>query len=153
MKVDSIMTTEFVSVSLDDTLFTIKKEFRHMLNDFNCMDYNMVQSCTRILDSLLTPENVPKNMPNEAVVLESYFVFAAIWAFGSGFTITDGVDMRKNFSSWWKSKWTRVKLPTKGSIYDFFVDKATFKFTPWAQIVPVINYDSADKDNNFTIVL
>ena len=125
-----------------DTLFAIKKEFRHMLNDFNCMDYNMVQSCTRVLDALLTPENVPKNCPNEAVVIETYFVFAAVWAFGSGFTISDGIDMRKNFSSWWKGKWTRVKLPTKGLIYDFFVDKASFKFTLWAQVVPTISYES-----------
>ena len=60
-----------------------------MLNDFNCADYNMVQSLCRVLESLLTNDNVPKNMPNEAVVIESYFVFAAVWAFGSGFTITD----------------------------------------------------------------
>ena len=134
-----------------ETLKAIKKEFRHMLGDFNCMDYNMIQSLTRVLDSLLTPENLPKNLPNEAVVIESYFVFAAIWAFGSGFTITDGVDMRKNFSSWWKSKWTRVKLPTKGLIYDFFVDKSTYKFTPWVQIVPTISYDSTTPMDTVTV--
>lgn len=134
-----------------DTIFAIKKEFRLMLSDFNCADYNMVQCCCRVLEALLTPENVPKNMPNEAVVLESYFVFAAIWAFGSCFTITDGVDMRKNFSSWWKSKWTRVKLPTKGLIYDFFVDKSTFKFTQWASVVPTISYDSTTPMDAVTV--
>jgi len=134
-----------------DTVFAIKKEFRHMLNDFNCMDYNMVQTCTRVLEALLTPENVPKGMQNEAVVLETYFVFAAIWAFGSAFTITDGIDMRKNFSSWWKSKWTRVKLPTKGMIYDFFVDKATFKYTPWSSIVPTISYESTTPMDTVTV--
>jgi len=134
-----------------DTVFAIKKEFRHMLNDFNCMDYNMVQTCTRVLESLLTPENLPKGMQNEAVALETYFVFAAIWSFGSGFTITDGIDMRKNFSSWWKSKWTRVKLPTKGTIYDFFVDKATFKYVPWSSIVPTISYDSTTPMDAVTV--
>ena len=142
---------ELFQTYVPDTLFAIKKEFRHMLPDFNCMEYNMVQSLTRVLDSLLIPENVPKNMQNEAAVIESYFVFAAVWAFGSGFTITDGVDMRKNFSSWWKSKWTRVKMPTKGQIYDFFVDKSTYKFTPWVQIVPTISYESTTPMDSVTV--
>eukprot|EP00960_Hanusia_phi_P043076 755854-Hanusia_phi.AAC.6 len=142
---------ELFSIYVPDTLFAIKKEFRHMLPDFNCLDFNMVQSLTRVLDGLLTNENVPKDMQNEAVVIETYFVFAAIWAFGAGFTITDGVDMRKNFSNWWKSKWTRVKLQPKGMIYDFFVDKATNKFTPWAQVVPQIQYESTVPMDSVTV--
>jgi dynein heavy chain, axonemal len=142
---------ELFQTYVPDTLFAIKKEFRHMLPEFNCMEYNMIQSLTRVLDSLLITENIPKNMQNEAVVIESYFVFAAIWAFGSGFTVTDGIDMRKNFSSWWKSKWTRVKMPTKGQIYDFFVDKGTYKFNPWVQIVPSISYDSSTPMDSVTV--
>jgi len=134
---------------IPDTLFTLKKEFRHMLQP--TLDFNLVQTLCRVLEGLLTPENVPKGCANEATVLETYFVFAAIWAFGSGFTISDGVDMKKNYSTWWKQKWTRVKVPSKGSVFDFFVDKATLKFTPWAQVVPQITYESTTPMDSVTV--
>jgi len=140
---------ELFNTYVPDTLFTLKKEFRHMLQP--TLDFNMIQSLTRILDGLFTPENLPKGVPNEANILETYFVFACVWAFGSGFSISDGVDMRKNYSTWWKQKWTKVKMPTKGSVFDFFVDKATLKFTPWAQVVPTITYDSATPMDAVTV--
>mmetsp|Transcript_31209 Transcript_31209/g.79123 ORF Transcript_31209/g.79123 Transcript_31209/m.79123 type:complete len:3875 (-) Transcript_31209:127-11751(-) len=143
------MMLELFQTYVPDTLFTLKKEFRHMLQP--TLDFNMVQTLTRVLDGLYTPENLPKGLPNEQVVLETYFVFACVWAFGSGFTISDGVDMRKNYSTWWKQKWTKIKMPTKGSIFDFFVDKATLKFTPWAQVVPAITYDSTTPMDSVTV--
>ena len=140
---------ELFQTYVPDTLFTLKKEFRHMLQP--TLNFNMVQTLTRVLEGLYTPENLPKGLPNEQVVLETYFVFACVWAFGSGFSISDGVDMRKNYSTWWKQKWTKIKLPTKGSVFDFFVDKATLKFTPWAQVVPSITYESSTPMDSVTV--
>jgi dynein heavy chain len=139
---------ELYKTYIPDTLFALTKEFRHMVP---ILDFNMVQTLTRVLEGLLTNENVPKGMANEAIILETYFVFACIWSFGSGFSISDGVDMRKNYSTWWKQKWTRIKMPTKGSVFDFFVDKATLKFTPWAQIVPSVSYESTTPMDSVTV--
>ena len=35
----------------------------------------------------------------------------------------DGIDYRKEFSSWWKGEWkSSVKFPQKGSVFDYYVD-------------------------------
>ena len=49
---------------------------------------------------------------------------------------------RKNFDKWWKGTWTTVKIPGKGTIYDYFVNFKTSKFTPWTDLVTDIDYDS-----------
>ena len=49
---------------------------------------------------------------------------------------------RKNFDKWWKGTWTTVKIPGKGTIYDYFVNFKTNKFTPWTDLVTDIDYDS-----------
>ena len=36
-----------------------------------------------------------------------------------------------------------MKLPGKGTIYDYFVNFKTSKFTPWTDLVTDIEYDSA----------
>eukprot|EP00960_Hanusia_phi_P014651 433191-Hanusia_phi.AAC.1 len=64
-------------------------EFKHMAP---ILDFNLVQSLCNVLQGLYTPENCPKNDPKEQLTLETYFVFACIWAFGSGYSITDGND-------------------------------------------------------------
>ena len=50
---------------------------------------------------------------------------------------------RKNFDKWWKSAWTTVKMPGKGTVYDYYVNFKTLKFTPWTDLVTEIDYDSA----------
>jgi hypothetical protein len=44
-------------------------------------------------------------------LFETYFVFAAIWAFGGALVEKDGIDYRRRFDKWWKTTWTTVKLP------------------------------------------
>jgi dynein heavy chain len=100
---------------------------------------------------LLTQENAPKGGENDEVVLETYFVFAAIWAFGSAFSITDGCDYKKNFSSWFKNKWTTVKLPAKGQVFDFFIEKGTLKWVAWAHVVDKIEYSSTTSMDSVTV--
>ena len=50
---------------------------------------------------------------------------------------------RKNFDKWWKSAWTTVKMPGKGTVYDYYVNFKTLKFTPWTDLVTEIDYDSS----------
>ena len=56
----------------------------------------------------LTPTNPP---PARQALFETYFVFAAIWAFGGALVEKDGVDDRRKFDKWWKATWTAVKMP------------------------------------------
>jgi len=123
-----------------ETIKAIRKEFEHLIP---ILDFGMVQNLCYILDALLTLENIPKGTPDDKKIVETYFGFAAIWAFGGAFSTKDGVDQRKKFNTWYKAKWTQIKFPGKQSIYDFFVDKATFKFVPWTQIVQEVSYDSS----------
>jgi dynein heavy chain len=85
---------------------------------------------------LLTLDNIPKGTPYDKKIVETYFAFAVVWAFGGPMSTKDGVDQRKKFSNWFKTKWTSIKFPGKKSVFDFFVDKTTYKLTPWSQIVP-----------------
>lgn len=55
----------------------------------------------------------------------------------------DGINYRKNFDKWFKTTWTSVKIPGKGSVYDYFVNAKTQKFQPWAELVTDIDYDSS----------
>lgn len=50
---------------------------------------------------------------------------------------------RKNFDKWWKGQWTTVKIPGKGTIYDYFINFKTGKFTPWTDLVTDIEYNSS----------
>ncbi|GBF96391.1 dynein heavy chain axonemal [Raphidocelis subcapitata] len=102
---------------------------------------NLVTTLVNTMEALLRPENL-SNKADQAL-FETYFVFAAIWAFGGALVEKDGIDYRRRFDKWWKTTWTTVKLPGKGSVFDYFVSAKTAKFTPWAELVADTPYDSA----------
>ena len=58
-------------------------------------------------------------------------------------SISSGVDVRKEFSKWWKDTWKTVKFPHRGEVWDYYVDKKKQEFMPWAESVQTIAYDSA----------
>lgn len=67
--------------------------------------------------------------------LEYVFVYACVWGIGGCLAEKDGMDYRKEFSNWWKSSWkTQVKFPSKGTIFDYYVEvtsEGACKFTEW----------------------
>ena len=66
--------------------------------------------------------------------LETAFVFCTIWAFGSALMMSDdGVDHRKAFSDWWKTNFKHIRLPTRETTFDYWLDPASNKFEPWRQ--------------------
>ncbi len=76
--------------------------------------------------------------------IEYLFVYACVWAIGGALAEKDGIDFRKEFSSWWKSEWkSAVKFPSKGTIFDYFVDQSTdsVKFEEWAKKLVSIDFD------------
>ena len=73
-------------------------------------DVTLVANLLRLLRCLLTPALLKKLASTEVPVapdeqvrtLDTFFVFAAIWAFGSALSIKDGEDYRIRFSDFWK---------------------------------------------------
>ncbi len=56
----------------------------------------------------------------------------------------NGVDYRKEFSSWWKGNWKgAVKFPNKGTIFDYWVDNSgeSSKFAEWNKRLVNIDFD------------
>ena len=56
--------------------------------------------------------------------LEYLFVYSMVWAVGGCLGEVDGIDYRKEFSSWWKQHWkSAVKFPSKGTIFEYYVEQ------------------------------
>ena len=95
-----------------------------------------------------------KSMGQESAfqLLESYFVFGAMWAIG-GATFTDKqVDHRKNFDRWWRDEFKTIRFPEDGSIFDYCVSEELFPlkleneiytspFIQWTSKVTEYNHD------------
>ncbi len=67
-----------------------------------------------------------------------------VWALGGSLAEKDGIDYRKEFSNWWKGEWKQsVKFPSKGTIFDYFVEQSgdTIKFEEWAKKLEQIDFD------------
>jgi dynein heavy chain len=78
------------------------------------------------------------------MLLETYFVFAAIWAFGSTLWEKDGEDYRAKFSEWWRNTFRDVRLPSRESIFDYYMDPTELKFDKWedSPYFSTVQYDS-----------
>ncbi|XP_071376580.1 dynein axonemal heavy chain 11 [Centroberyx affinis] len=92
---------------------------------------SMVQTLCSLLDCLLTEENTPADSPRE--LYEIYFVFACVWAFGGALFQDHLIDYRAEFSRWWSKEMRAVKFPSQGTVFDYFVDSDTKKFSPWSE--------------------
>eukprot|EP00899_Mesostigma_viride_P003607 jgi/Mesvir1/13247/Mv18980-RA.1 len=119
------------------TLFEMRKDFKHITP---LVDMNMVTTLVNVLEGCLKPEYL--NAKAEQPLYEMYFVFACLWAFGGALSIKDGVDYRRKFDKWWRGAWTTVKIPTKGLVFDYYVNPKTQKFAPWVELVTDIEYNS-----------
>uniref|UniRef100_A0A8C9ZTH7 Dynein, axonemal, heavy polypeptide 9 like n=1 Tax=Sander lucioperca TaxID=283035 RepID=A0A8C9ZTH7_SANLU len=92
---------------------------------------SMVQTLCSLLDCLLTEDNTPPDSPRE--LYEIYFVFACVWAFGGALFQDHLNDYRAEFSRWWSKEMRAVKFPSQGTVFDYFIDSETKKFTPWSE--------------------
>ncbi|KAL2088081.1 hypothetical protein ACEWY4_016909 [Coilia grayii] len=100
---------------------------------------SMVQTLCSLLDCLLTEENTPPDSPRE--LYELYFVFACVWAFGGALFQDHLIDYRAEFSRWWCKEMRAVKFPSQGSVFDFYIDPETNKFTPWSEQTPTFEME------------
>ncbi|KAL0966379.1 hypothetical protein UPYG_G00294600 [Umbra pygmaea] len=95
---------------------------------------SMVQTLCSLLDCLLTEENTPPDSPRE--LYEIYFVFTCVWAFGGALFQDHLRDYRAEFSRWWSKEMRAVKFPSQGTVFDYFIDSNTKKFTLWSERMP-----------------
>ena len=101
----------------------------------------MTQSCylkmlCSLLDCLLTAETTTAlhQSDNAAQMLELYFVFACVWAFGSALSCETGSNTRSEFSAWWMSEFKSVRFPTAEkatTVFDFFINPDTHQLVAW----------------------
>ncbi|KAK2951927.1 putative Dynein beta chain, ciliary [Blattamonas nauphoetae] len=116
------------------SLTYIKKNFKHIVPTF---DFSMVSTLCSILELLITP----KVAQMDKDVIEQFFVFACIWSFGSALLVDQVRDCRVEFNKWWKSEWKTIKFPEAGTVFDYYLDAETVKWTPWTELVPEYEHD------------
>ena len=92
-----------------------------------------VQMLCSLLNCLLTEKNIPPDCSKEWY--EIYFVFAAVWAFGSAMFQDQLIDWRNEFSRWWCNEFRHVKFPSTGTVFQYYVDPITKKFVPWKEMI------------------
>jgi len=66
--------------------------------------------------------------------LEYVFVFACVWCMGAGLEIQEGNKMRIAFDKYWRETWKVIKFPTKGSVFDYFVNVENSSFDDWNKL-------------------
>ncbi|EFN60095.1 hypothetical protein CHLNCDRAFT_133411 [Chlorella variabilis] len=120
------------------TAFEMRKSFSHVV-PLGTM--NFVGTLCSILEGLLRPENLPAKA--EQPLFEMAFVFACVWAFGGALCEKDGIKYRQAFDKWWKATWTAVRFPQKGTVYDYYPNFKSAKFSPWADLVQPVEYDGS----------
>ena len=102
-------------------------------------DIAMLQMTCFLLNSMLTPQNVPSDCPKDWY--EIYFVFCVVWGFGSSLFQDQIIDWRNEFSKWFLNEFKTVKFPGTGNIFSFYVDQETKKFRPWTDLVASFELD------------
>lgn len=119
----------------------MKKAFKYLIPT---MEMAIVISMCRLLESILDKQDVK--------ALEYVFVFACIWCVGGGFAEKDGKDFRKEFSNWWKEKWKQIKFPSKGTVFDYFVDIEGGKLEEWNKMTTKeVDPDTSRPISSYTI--
>ncbi|XP_026835009.1 dynein beta chain, ciliary isoform X2 [Drosophila erecta] len=114
--------------------------FRNRLKSITPIsDIARLQMTCYLLDSMLTPQNVPNDCPKDWY--EIYFVFCIVWGFGSSLFQDQIIDWRNEFSKWFLNEYKAVKFPSSGTIFSFYIDHETKKFLPWTNLVPQFELD------------
>ena len=126
---------------LPETLLHLKKYFKFIVP---VVDIQMVIAICKLLESILDYQEVQG--------LEYIFVFACVWSIGGGFMEIEGKDYRKEFSNWWKDKWKTIKYPSRGSVFDYYVDIKASKLEEWSKLLDKdFKVDTSQPISNFTV--
>ena len=99
-----------------------------------------VQVLCALLDALITPNNTPSDSPRE--LYEIFFVFAAIWSYGSALYFDGQTDYKIEFSKFFNQTFPAVKFPPAVTVFDVWVDPMTSEFVSWNDKVPKFELDT-----------
>ncbi|XP_024875279.1 dynein beta chain, ciliary [Temnothorax curvispinosus] len=102
-------------------------------------DMAHVEMLCHLLHCLLRPELTTSDFHKDHY--ELYFVFAAVWAFGSSMFQDQTVDYRVEFTKWWTNEFKQVKFPSQGTVFDYYIDNETRSFLPWTERLPKFELD------------
>ncbi|XP_044574110.1 dynein beta chain, ciliary [Drosophila ananassae] len=129
-----------LNVLFDKYVPPLLEIFRNRLKSITPIsDIARLQMTCFLLDSMLTPQNVPNDCPKDWY--EIYFVFCIVWGFGSSLFQDQIIDWRNEFSKWFLNEYKTVKFPATGTIFSFYIDNETKKFLPWTNLVPDFELD------------
>ena len=118
-------------------LITHTKKFKTIIP---IADITMIQMTCHLLDCLLAPPSAtpaPSSTPSEDLpkeVLERYFIFAAIWGFGSALFQDQFIDWRYEFSKWWLSTFD-ADFPDDTSVFNYYLDPVSKGFRRWNHLI------------------
>ena len=123
----------------------------------------MTVSCCKLLESntkarfnelLLPTEKGQTVLKLDPLKFEYVFAFCAIWGFGGCLCEKDKQDFRKDFSSFWKNQFKgHLKIPSKGTIFDYYVkfEEGRVFFEEWKKQVQPIDYDPSVNMQSVTV--
>ncbi|KAI4493969.1 hypothetical protein M0802_009345 [Mischocyttarus mexicanus] len=102
-------------------------------------DMAHVEMLCYLLNCLLKPELTSTDFLKDHY--ELYFVFAAVWAFGSAMFQDQTIDYRIEFTKWWANEFDQIKFPSEGTVFDYYIDSETKDFVPWTERLPKFELD------------
>ncbi|KAH8251731.1 hypothetical protein KR038_005556 [Drosophila bunnanda] len=75
-------------------------------------------------------------LSHEAMItaLETIFVYATVWSFGSALSQDVIIDWHREFHKWWTGEFKDIKLPSQGTIFDYQLNVQTLKFQAWSEL-------------------
>lgn len=103
---------------------------------------NLVTQLCKMIDILITEENVPQ----EIEIIEPVFVFAMLWSLGSTLTADD----RNKFENF-LSKFVETKMPSK-DYFNYYWDKDIRTWRPWEEKVKAKGFE-LPSDRKFSKIL
>lgn len=45
------------------------------------------------------------------------------------------IDWRLEFSKWWSSEFKTIKIPSSGTVFNYYIDPGKKQFRPWSDMV------------------
>jgi len=128
------------------TLHHIKKSLKTLVS---IPEITMVQSVLNMLGCLLKDNIQITNGDDPAAVaknLEPTFAFCCIWGFGSCMGERDGRDYRQEFSEFWRKQWKTVRIPSRETVFDYYLSNETNTMEQWknSEWFFSLDYDSEE---------
>jgi dynein heavy chain len=131
---------KYIPKSLDH----IRKSFKYLIPN---VDISSVIAICKLLEAMY--QKFDQQVKNN----EMLFVFCAVWCLGAGFGEKDGIQYRKNFSTWWKDTYKTIKFGN-GSVFEYYIDMDNMVMREWKNIESgdiTSKLDTSKRISSFTI--